>query len=401
MASSGAGGPLPFLGALARSARPEDRLLWLRVAVDYFVSGATPGAELSAEFEANFSTCLARANEEYRMDLARKLISRGNAPSYLLGAIEALGGDAALFVLERARGLPRERLLADARRSGLARAVARRDDLDDELIWAILLGRDPEARLALVENPSAPLSAAHYQSLAERARADVAAGGDRRLAETLLARTPTRAEFAPLFLEANPNQRTLILLAVQRSELGQPRRAAAPGASAEAIAALERLALAGETELFTRALAETLGCSETLAERIAADRSGEPLAVSLAAIGAPNDVSVRILTSNDIREGADYRRIGALARLQDALSPSTARRVIAAILDDPGTREARDLARERAGPSARADAPPPIERRPRTLPGASTREETLSAPVMRRRRAFAFLAANRPLEDKR
>jgi uncharacterized protein (DUF2336 family) len=396
-------GPLPFLGTLARSARIEDRLLWLRVAVDYFLSDTSPDAALRAEFETNFASCLAGADDESRLAVAKKLVSRGHAPPYLLAAIEALGGDAALFVLERAKGLPREKLLADAEERGLASAVARRDDLDDELVWTIVRGNSTEARVALVENPRAPLSAEQLLKLARRARADSESTGDRRLAEGLLARMPPRAEYAALFMEASSAQRTLILLAVQRAELGKPR-GAPPGASSEAIAKLERFALTGESELFLDALAETLGCSLSLAEKIAADHSGELLAVTLAAIGTPNDVSVRILTSSDLRDGADYRRIGALARLQDALSPSAAQRVIAAIIENPQDRESPAPAQlelptlpprpPRPGPQ------PPIDRRPRATPVQSPREESVPAAVLRRRRAFAFLGAHRPLGDK-
>ena len=243
-------GPLPFLGTLARSARIEDRLLWLRVAVDYFLSDTSPDAELRAEFETNFASCLAGADDESRLAVAKKLVSRGHAPPYLLAAIEALGGDAALFVLERAKGLPREKLLADAEERGLASAVARRDDLDDELVWTIVRGNSTEAKVALVENPRAPLSAEQLLKLARRARADSESTGDRRLAEGLLARMPPRAEYAALFMEASSAQRTLILLAVQRAELGKPRGAPPPGASSEAIAKLEQFALTGESELF-------------------------------------------------------------------------------------------------------------------------------------------------------
>jgi hypothetical protein len=399
LASQVPAGPLPFLGALARSPRAEDRLLWLRVAVDYFLSGAAPDSALNAEFEANFSACLAGADDENRLAVAKKLVARGNAPAYLLAAIETLGGDAALFVMERACGLPREKLLADAQEKGRACAVARRDDLDDELIGAIVSGPDSEARIALVENASANPTAEQFLELARRAKADIDASGDRRLAEALLARSPTRAEYAPLFMEANSPQRTLILLAAQRAELGKPR-GESRGAPAEQIAQLERYSLAGEPELFTQTLAETLGCPIALAERIAADRSGEPLAVTLAAIGAPNDVSVRILTSSDLRDGADYRRIGALARLQGALSPSVARRVVAAIIDDRPGREDSNPAR----PAWLAPPPPPrpsVERRPRAASVSQPREDAVPATVQRRRRAFAFLAANRAFEDKR
>jgi uncharacterized protein (DUF2336 family) len=279
--------------------------------------------------------------------------------------------------------------------------VARRDDLDDELVWTIVRGNSTEARVALVENPRAPLSAEQLLKLARRARADSESTGDRRLAEGLLARMPPRAEYAALFMEASSAQRTLILLAVQRAELGKPRGAPPPGASSEAIAKLERFALTGESELFLDALAETLGCSLSLAEKIAADHSGELLAVTLAAIGTPNDVSVRILTSSDLRDGADYRRIGALARLQDALSPSAAQRVIAAIIENPQDRESPAPAQlELPAPPPRPGPQPPIDRRPRATPVQSPREESVPAAVLRRRRAFAFLGAHRPLGDK-
>ena len=399
MSSQVPAGPLPFLGALARSPRVADRLLWLRVAVDYFVAGATPDAALRAEFEANFAGCLADAGDEDRLTVAKKLLSRGHAPPYLLAAIEALGGDAALFVLERAPGLPREKLLANAEESGRATAIARRVDLDDALVWTIVRGADPEARVALLENQRAPVNAEQFLRLARQAKADIESSGDRRLADALLARMPTRAEYAPLFMDASSAQRTLILLAVQRAELGKPRVAPAQGAPSEAIARLERYALTGEAELFAHALAETLGCPNGLAEKIAADRSGEPLAVTLAAIGAPNDVSVRILTSSDLRDGADYRRIGALARLQDALSPSAARRVVAAIIENPRDGEGRASA-PLAAAARRPEPPPSVDRRPRAAPAPSRREETVPAAVMRRRRAFAFLGAHRPLGDK-
>ncbi|HEY3719408.1 MAG TPA: hypothetical protein VGL41_04630, partial [Roseiarcus sp.] len=77
-------GPLPFLGTLARSARIEDRLLWLRVAVDYFLSDTSPDAALRAEFETNFASCLEGADDESRLAVAKKLVSRGHAPPYLL-----------------------------------------------------------------------------------------------------------------------------------------------------------------------------------------------------------------------------------------------------------------------------------------------------------------------------
>ena len=206
------------------------------------------------------------------------------------------------------------------------------------------------------------MNAEHFLHLARQAKTDIELSGDRRLAEALLARTPTRAEYAPLFMEANSAQRTLILLAVQRAELGKPRGAPSPGAPPEAIARLERYALTGEAEC-SLPLWPSAGLLERVAERIAADRSGEPLAVDPGGDGAPNDVSVRILTSSDLRDGVDYRRIGALARLQDALSLSRRDAIVAAIIENPQNAVGRvparrALRRRRLAPRSIADLAP-------------------------------------------
>ena len=62
-----------------------------------------------------------------------------------------------------------------------------------------------------------------------------------------------------------------------------------------------------------------------LAERIVAEPSGEPLVVALAALGAPEDAAMRILLLGDA-VSLDYKRLGALTRLKDALHPAAARR---------------------------------------------------------------------------
>jgi hypothetical protein len=395
MASEAFPAQLPFLGFLAYSPRAQDRQLWLRMAADYILSGKAPDVVESAEFALKFSECLDTSDDEARLAVAKKLATRGAAPAHLLEAIEASGGEAARFVLERAQGFPRAKLLIAAEDGARAQSIARRDDLDDEVVGAIIDGGDVEAQLALALNPLAPLAEARMLTLAERARALIDATGDRRLADALLSRTPTRAEYATLFLDATPAQRNAILLAVQRLELGLPKGAAAPVATREAIARLEHYAMASEPDSFEVLLAEMLDCPTAMAERIASDRSGEPLVVALAALGAPNDACVRILTSSDMLDGSDYRRVGALARLQDALTPTAARRVMAAILGG----SAAPIAAGKAATS-QAAAAPSSDRRPRPAPFPGLREEGVTPAVVRRRRAFAFLAAHEAAERK-
>jgi hypothetical protein len=155
------------------------------------------------------------------------------------------------------------------------------------------------------------------------------------------------AHCAPLFLEATPRQRADILLAVQRSELGQSRALLFGAVDADLLGALERHAIEGRKDFMAADLAATLNSSLELARRIVDDSSGEPQALALAALGAPNDLMVRTLTALDIADRSDYRRLGALARLQGAFSRASATVVIAAL---------------RGAKPARSASPPPPRR---------------------------------------
>jgi hypothetical protein len=389
---------LPFLATLARSPRPADRRLWLRVATDYFLTAPFSTPEHRAEFVAKLSEGLRDADDATRSAIARKLAPCAEAAE-VLATLESLGGEAALHVLQCAAAAPRERLLAAAAADNArACAVARRDDLDAELAGVLAEHDEIEVLLALARNRRAAIDPRLYAALARRARQRIEGMLDRRLAEALLDRGPARVEQAALFLEADSGRRAEILTAAQRAALAAPRPSAPPREAAEAIARLERFALDADPERFAGALAATLECSVELAKRIAGDSSGEPLMVVLAALGAPNDVTVRILTSRDLQDGADYRRVGALARLKDALSPTAAKLVVAAMIGD----SARPRARRQTvlDPSAAPTPSRPAAVEP--LAGAAPRtwiKETMATPAaLRRRRAFAFASGRRLLD---
>jgi hypothetical protein len=177
------------------------------------------------------------------------------------------------------------------------------------------------------------------------------------------------------------------LAAAQRAELGRTG-AAAMGHEAT-IARLENHALEREPEMFNAVLAQALGCGRELADRIAKEPSGEPLAVALAALGAAQDVAVRILISGDLQSGAKYTRIGSLIRLKDGLNPAAARRVIAALMGPQ---------RER-----RAQYQPVLDPAAAETPSrAATQARGLNATpeAQRRQRAFAFAAQNGALKSQ-
>ncbi len=402
MASDLCPADLPFLATLAHSPRAADRLLWLRVATDYFLAGPFQPRAHDAEFTAALSQGLQDADDATRHAVARKLAPCAEAVD-VLAAIESLGGEAALHVLHCASALPRERLLAAAAGDkARACAVARRGDLDAELVGVLAEHDEIEVLLALTRNPRAAIDRRLFTALARRARLRFEVA-DRRLADALLDRGPAGLEHAALFLEASSSRRAEIVIAAQRAALAGPRTRVRRRETLEAIARLERFALGAEAERFAAALAEALECSREFAEKIADDRTGEPLAIALAALGAPHDVTVRVLTSRDLQDGADYRRVGALARLKDALNPAAAELVVAAMIGESARPSARHQPALDPGASATPGRPAgsaASDALTRAAPRIWMNETELTPDALRRRRAFAFAAGRRLLDDR-
>lgn len=398
MASDLSPADLPFLEGLAHSPRSVDRLLWLRVATDYILAPAAETHGRRGEFAAALCEGLKDVDDAARCAVARKLAPSPEAAD-VLAAIESLGGEAGLYVLRRAAALPRELLRTAAEADNArARAVARREDLDPDLVAVLAEHDEIEVLLALARNRRAPLDSHAFAKLARRARQRIEAALDRRLAVALLERGPASLEQASLFLEADSARRAEIMTAAQRAALGGWRAPQRLRESGEAVVRLERFALDGQAERFAETLAEALECSPALAGRIAADPSGEPLAVAMAALGAPGDVTVRILTSRDLQDGADYRRIGALARFQDALNPAAAELIVAAMIGDAAS--PRPRRRPVLDPNASATPSRPLqaaagEDSSRAAPRDWLKSADAPPVVLRRRRAFAFAAGRR------
>jgi uncharacterized protein (DUF2336 family) len=352
----------------------ESRRILLRITTDHFVTRQDHSPQQLANFEKIMLRLIAKSDPATRLTVARKIARHPMAPARVLLAIEEMGGDGALWILEFAR-LPRERLAVAAfGHQSRACALARRVDLDAELVAALGMRPEPEVALTLAGNLAAPIDAPTFAALARRAERQ------KPLADALLARPPGAADPASLFLLAGSERRAAILAAAQRLELARPGAATNEVRRDDSIARLERQALEREPELFISTLALLLGCGRDLAERIAREPSGEPLAVALAALDAPQDVAVRILISGDLQSGAKYTRLGSLIRLGVGLNPAAARRVIAALVGAPRARRAQhqpvlDAAAAgtpgRAAP-VRADAPPGQTRQRVSTPAGVT-----------------------------
>ena len=317
---------LPFLYGLAASREKDAQRLVLRIAVDQFMARDAHAPAAIRRFENEIRPMIEDCGMAARLIAARKLCGHATPPVRILDFIAELGGEGEIFVLTHAPRLSRKRLEAAAwGETASARALSGRADLDGELVDRLVLRNERTIALALAGNASAPLDAATLARWAPSAERDA------ELAQALLARAAPNLDQAPLFFAASPEQRRALLAAAQRAELAQPRAAQGPRRAREAVAMLEGLALSDEKDLFVAALALALRCRESLALKIVNDPSGEALAVALAALELSRDSAMRILISGDLRSGAGFKRISALIRLKDALSPSAAQRFIAAM----------------------------------------------------------------------
>ena len=359
----------PFISSLASSESPKDRRIWLRVATDHFVATEPSDSATTEKFIDAMTAQLDAADSAARLEVAWKLAPCARTPARLLAALSSVDSEAGDYVLEHAVAYANSELERAVLRGGRsAIAVAKRRRLDPRIVNMLAAQDDVLVLIALASNDSTRLEGPTLLDLLRRARRLAEREGDRRLADALLQRGPVGSDSAVLFLCARPNQRIEILLAAQRSQLGRPTAPSVPIRSTS-LDELELAAVARQSERFVALLAEALDCERELAQRIADDATGEPLAVALAALGAANEVLVRILTSNDLLAGASYQRIRALARLNNALDRNAAIMVMAALRDEPAARGGHKLLTEAyATPAPSRATPASIMKRARESP---------------------------------
>ena len=318
---------LERLVRLGRRPGLDMRPVLLRVLVDMFVRKAHHAPNDLVQFEDMIQRLLDDADGEVRQVVAEKLAGHPEAPRGLLDRFLAEGGTIAAPVLRHA-ALDADTLLGAAAwgTTAMALGVAERRPLEQPVVGSLADRPEPEVLLALASNPSASIDRDTFRYLARRARDDADLG------RALLARDGHAAERAPLFLLANSDGRSAIMLAMRREDLGPDtfRPHLAPAETA-ALTRVERAVLSPDRDGFDTALAAALGIRLEDAWRLIDDPKGEPLALALAAIGASAELAARIFILSGPAIGHSVMAVRTLTALVDSMPRRTAARLVAAM----------------------------------------------------------------------
>ena len=134
------------------------------------------------------------------------------------------------------------------------------------------------------------------------------------------------ADLTELFFTTGVHGRRQILANLEVDPASIARRPVP--ASSEVVRRLEAAALQHNTGEFGRVLERALGVSPHLAERIARDPSGEPVAIAAKAVGMTAAVLQRVLLFLNPEIGQSVERVHDLAMLFDSLAPEAAQHMV-------------------------------------------------------------------------
>jgi hypothetical protein len=145
------------------------------------------------------------------------------------------------------------------------------------------------------------------------------AAAEAPILSTLSMQPGDAASIDEMFMRAAASERVEILRNLEGSPL-KPAPRIEPRRAGRAIAVLERAAFAQDHSAFAAELADILLLPATVAKRIVADASGEPLVCAAKALAMPGDVFERIVMFLKPEWGSSVLSVFRLARLYDSLS---------------------------------------------------------------------------------
>jgi len=354
--------------ALNQTADLDMKPVMIRVITDLFTGKAHHSDEEIRQFEEICARLIDRVDEETLTIVARKLAQHAQTPPAILSKLIQGGGRPGQSAIELWSTIDRAQLLAAAGNgpADIAEAVARRGDLDADLIALLVKRTDANVGRALAENARVSLDADQRRILIQRGR------GDEALAKALIARGVEAREATPLFLHADGALRGEILSAARAANQGrigfiddQPL--------SPALMDLERAALGRDWSRFAYWLSRCLSLPIADVRRAMADPSGETLALALAAAGVPSSMATRIFLCREPQISHSVAVVHSLAALIDSLTQDEARGLVDAIFGGAAQAGALRPARQHVAQHDQTAATTPSRPQQRQSAGAGHR----------------------------
>jgi uncharacterized protein (DUF2336 family) len=317
---------LEGLVALGKNGGLNMKPILLRVVTDQFVTKPRHPAADIRQYEELALQLIPDADIATAVAVAKRLATHCDAPQSVLDKLLDKSPEAATALFAAGAAIDRDRLVARAEWGSVTEAVAiaGRKDLDARTAAALARRQESEVLCALAANQNAPLDAHAISFLLQRGRTD------RELGRVLLARSDLPIDKSALFLLANSQQRAAILAAAREAHPGTVRGDKRP--PHRDLDALADLAAAQKWGLFTIEVAMRLGCDPRGVQEIIRDKSGEPLAIALAALGMEASDAARIFLSSEPDISHSVDRIRILMRIMSELSLNAARRLLSTML---------------------------------------------------------------------
>ncbi|MEA2759617.1 MAG: hypothetical protein QOH65_2230 [Methylobacteriaceae bacterium] len=297
----------------------------LRVITDQFVSKAKHPVADIRQYEELATQLLPQADVPTAVVVAKHLGPHPEAPPSIIEKLLDKDPDVAAALFATPARIEGAKLAERAEWGSMAEAVAiaGRKTLDARTAAGLARRQETEVLCALAANRDAPLDAHATAFLLQRGRMD------RELGLVLLARTDLNIDKSALFLLANSQQRA-DMLAARNPDHGM--RGGGKRMAQRDLDALADLAAAQKWGLFAIELAMRLGCDPRGVQAIIRDKSGESLAVALAALGMQPADAARIFLSSEPDISHSVDRIRTLTRIVSDLSVNAARHLMAAML---------------------------------------------------------------------
>lgn len=304
----------------------ERAALRLRILTDHLCIRTDHEPDSLAGIMIALRDALGAAGLEALATVAGRLVAHPQIDEALLADLAMRGSDPALAALRTGRVLDPALLrhLAECGGSVCAAAIAARDDLSPDVAKVLFRRPEPDVLVALVGNSRFQLDRATATWLVSRAR------HDRPLARALLARGPLACDLTPLFLFADAQMRSAMIVEARRRDLGLVPEFR-PALPQDVIAGVGASTSQREIDALIVVLALRLGLPRAMMTRFLEDKGGEPLALACNVAGVAPDQALELFCR--LRERRrDDPDIGALMRLVVDLAPQTARRILAAIV---------------------------------------------------------------------